>query len=56
MLPCDRQRLLTQRVRVGRWFGWIGAGLAALISGWLFAEALVLVGLVDNPPPAPQLT
>jgi hypothetical protein len=46
-------RARRQRFLVGRWFGWIGAGFAALIAGWLFGEALVLVGLVDNPPPAP---
>ncbi|MEA2481268.1 MAG: hypothetical protein QOJ07_3190 [Thermoleophilaceae bacterium] len=46
-------RARRQRATVARWFGWIATGLVALLVGWLLAEALVLVGAVDDPSPAP---
>ena len=46
-------RARRQRQAVAPWFGWVGAGMAAAIAGWLVAELYVVAGAVPDPPPAP---
>jgi hypothetical protein len=46
-------RARRQREEVARWFGWLGAGVAAFVAAYLAAELYVLAGAVPDPPPAP---
>ena len=46
-------RARRQREPVARWFGWVGAGVAAAVLAWLTAELYVVTGAVPDPPPAP---
>jgi hypothetical protein len=46
-------RARRQREEVARWFGWLGAGVAAAVAAYLVAELYVLTGAVPDPPPAP---
>ena len=46
-------RARRQREEVARWFGWLGAGVAAFVAAYLVAELYVLAGAVPDPPPAP---
>ena len=38
---------------VARWFGWIGAGVAAAVLAYLVAVLYVAAGAVPDPPPVP---
>ena len=46
-------RARRQGEEVARWFGWLGAGVAAFVAAYLVAELYVLAGAVPDPPPAP---
>jgi hypothetical protein len=46
-------RARRQGEEVARWFGWLGAGIAAAVAAYLAAELYVLFGAVPDPPPAP---
>lgn len=46
-------RARRQREPVARWFGWVGAGIAAALAALAAAELYVLAGAVPDPPPAP---
>jgi hypothetical protein len=46
-------RARRQREEVARWFGWLGAGVAAFVAAYVVAELYVLTGAVPDPPPAP---
>ena len=46
-------RARRQREPVARWFGWVGAGVAAALLALLVAVLYVLTGAVPDPPPAP---
>jgi hypothetical protein len=46
-------RARRQREEVARWFGWLGAGIAAAVAAYLVAELYVFAGAVPDPPPAP---
>ena len=46
-------RARRQREPVARWFGWVGAGVAAALVALLVAQLYVLAGAVPDPPPAP---
>ena len=46
-------RARRQREPVARWFGWIGAGIAAALLALIVAFLYVLTGAVPDPPPAP---
>src|SRR5215208_2858066 len=46
-------RARRQREPVARWFGWVGAGVAATVLAWIVAALYVVTGAVPDPPPAP---
>jgi hypothetical protein len=48
-------RARRQREEVARWFGWLGAGVAAFVAAYLVAELYVVAGAVPDPPPAAPL-
>jgi hypothetical protein len=46
-------RARRQREPVARWFGWVGAGVAAALVALAVAELYVMSGAVPDPPPVP---
>ena len=46
-------RARRQHEPVGRWFAWVGAGVAAVLLAYLVAVLYVVAGAVPDPPPAP---